>query len=166
MPNELSRRALLHSALQAGAVWTALAQTPSTGWKFFTPEQAREVEAIAAQIIPADDLGPGAREAGVVRFIDLVLATHEKEKQRDYVDGLKALGPFASLTATEQVEKLRSIEKTSFFNVVREHTLNGFFSHPKYGGNVDRAGWKLLGFEDHHVFRPPFGYYDGPDGNR
>jgi hypothetical protein len=21
-------------------------------------------------------------------------------------------------------------------------------------------GWKLIGFEDRHVFEPPFGYYD------
>jgi hypothetical protein len=31
---------------------------------------------------------------------------------------------------------------------------------PKYGGNHDKAGWKLLGFEDRHVWQPPFGYYD------
>ena len=22
------------------------------------------------------------------------------------------------------------------------------------------VGWKLIGFEDRHVFQPPFGYYD------
>jgi hypothetical protein len=34
------------------------------------------------------------------------------------------------------------------------------FSLPAYGGNRDAAGWKLIGFEDQHVFHPPFGYYD------
>ena len=34
------------------------------------------------------------------------------------------------------------------------------FSLPEYGGNRDGVGWKLLGFEDQHVFQPPFGYYD------
>ena len=36
---------------------------------FFTPEQALEVEEMAAQIIPTDET-PGAREARVVAFID------------------------------------------------------------------------------------------------
>jgi hypothetical protein len=34
------------------------------------------------------------------------------------------------------------------------------FSSPKYGGNYQGSGWKLIGFEDRHVFTPPFGYYD------
>ncbi|MGH8237656.1 MAG: hypothetical protein ACREXP_11635 [Steroidobacteraceae bacterium] len=27
-------------------------------------------------------------------------------------------------------------------------------------GNLDGVGWKLLGFQDQHIFEPPFGYYD------
>ena len=34
------------------------------------------------------------------------------------------------------------------------------FTLPAYGGNRDRVGWKLIGFEDTHAFYPPFGYYD------
>jgi hypothetical protein len=34
------------------------------------------------------------------------------------------------------------------------------FSPPAYGGNRDSVGWKLLAFEDRHVFHAPFGYYD------
>jgi hypothetical protein len=36
------------------------------------------------------------------------------------------------------------------------------FALPSWGGNRNEAGWKLIGFEDAHVFRPPFGYYDDP----
>src|SRR5688572_18612327 len=98
MANGLTRReAIRQAALQCGAVWTLLGQTPSAGLKFFTAAQAREVEAIAAQIIPADELGPGAREAGVLRFIDLVLASFERENQPEYRAGLQELGPFAAL---------------------------------------------------------------------
>jgi hypothetical protein len=39
-------------------------------------------------------------------------------------------------------------------------TLVGMFALPKYGGNRDGVGWKLLGFQDQHIFEPPFGYYD------
>ena len=30
--------------------------------------------------------------------------------------------------------------------VVREHTIEGFFCDPVYGGNRDAVGWKLVGF--------------------
>jgi gluconate 2-dehydrogenase gamma chain len=39
-------------------------------------------------------------------------------------------------------------------------TVAGMFALPGYGGNRDKLGWALLGFEDHHAWQPPFGYYD------
>jgi gluconate 2-dehydrogenase gamma chain len=187
----MTRREILRqSALQAGAVWAMLGQkhshhriaAPSGGLRFFTPEQAVEIEAVAAQIIPADDTG-GAREAGVIHFIDLNLATYEKDKQAAYTVGLKMLaeksgGRFSVLPAAKQIEVLRSMERdqsaavvfrsesqSDFFELVRRHTILGFFSHPQYGGNRDRIGWKLIGFESAAVFEPPFGYYDATGGN-
>ena len=41
---------------------------------FLSAAEAADIEAVAAQIIPTDD-SPGAREAGVVYFIDRALAT-------------------------------------------------------------------------------------------
>ncbi len=38
----------------------------------------------------------------------------------------------------------------------------GFLANPSWGGNREGAGWKAIGFEDRHVFQPPFGYYDDP----
>jgi len=35
---------------------------------------------------------------------------------------------------------------TRFFAIVREHTIQGMFCDPIYGGNRDFAGWKLIGF--------------------
>jgi gluconate 2-dehydrogenase gamma chain len=175
----MTRRELLRQcAAQAGAVWAMLGQThshggaaaPSGGLKFFTPEQAQEVEAMAAQIIPADDT-PGAREAGVIRFIDLNLVEYETRKQPEYIAGLKMLaersgGRFADLDPAKQIEVLRAIEKSEFFGLVRQHTVMGFFANPQYGGNRDKIGWKLIGFEDAFAFQSPFGYYDGPEGQK
>ena len=28
------------------------------------------------------------------------------------------------------------------------------------GGNKDKVGWKLIGFQDDFLYKPPFGYYD------
>jgi gluconate 2-dehydrogenase gamma chain len=137
---------------------------------FLSSTEAADIEAVAAQIIPTDD-SPGAREAGVVYFIDRALATFQSQLAGDYRAQLAAFqssyreqhagaGSFAALTSEQQVEYLKGVDQTPFFNTTRLLTLLGMFSLPSYGGNREGAGWKLLGFEDRHVFYPPFGYYD------
>ena len=146
-------------------------QTPSpVKFEFFSPEQAVEVEAVAAQIIPTDDT-PGAREARVISFIDRALTTFDKERQPLYVKGLKDLqaaqkkmfrssAKFSDLTAEQQIKVLKAFEKNQFFEIIRTHTVMGFFSDPSHGGNHEKIGWTLLGFKDEFYFKPPFGYYD------
>lgn len=140
---------------------------------FFTPEQAVEIEAMAAQIIPTDET-PGAREARVVNFIDRALTTFNKDNQAAYTKGIgdlqaqtKQLFPsatkFSALTGPQQIQVLTAMEKTPFFNMVRTHTVIGFFASPVHGGNQDKIGWKLIGYDDSLNFRPPFGYYDAQD---
>ena len=51
--------------------------------RFFTEDEALIVAAVAARIIPRDDSGPGAREAGVAIFIDRQLAGRSPEGARD-----------------------------------------------------------------------------------
>jgi gluconate 2-dehydrogenase gamma chain len=139
-------------------------------FEFFTPEQAADVEAIAARIIPSDET-PGAREARVVYFIDRALTTFDRQQQPLYIKGLKQLdarrrlmwsgrSSFAALGPEQQDKLLRRIEKGKFFEAVRTHTVMGFLCDPGRGGNHDLAGWKLLGFEDQFFYKPPFGYYD------
>ncbi len=67
---------------------------------------------------------------------------------------------FAALPPARQIEFLGTVDTTPFFDQARMLTVCGLFSSPAYGGNRDSVGWKLLGFEDQHVFEPPFGYYD------
>ena len=140
---------------------------------FFTPAQAVEVEAMAAQISPTDE-SPGAREARVIHFIDRALTTFAKNSQAAYTKGLddlqaqtKQLFPtaatFSALTGPQQIQVLTAMEKTPFFTTVRTHTVIGFFASPVHGGNQDKIGWKLIGYDDSLNFRPPFGYYDAQD---
>jgi gluconate 2-dehydrogenase gamma chain len=174
-----SRAAMLNS-IAAG--WPAIAagehshhavalQAPAPGrLQFFTPEEAAEIDAICAQIIPTDDT-PGAREAGVLYFIDSALATFDRDKQSVYRDGLKQVQAILArsfpgshrlqdLTSDQQLKLIGQIEHSEFFETLRTHTIMGFFGNPSYGGNRNRAGWKLIEFEDKFVFEPPFGYYD------
>lgn len=135
---------------------------------FFTPEQAIDIEAVAAQIIPSDD-SPGAREARVIYFIDRALVTFDSDKQPLYKQGLAVLqakarraglARFSEMNAARQIVKLRQIEKSPFFQQLRAHTIMGFLANPEYGGNHQQAGWKHIGFEDQFAFTPPFGFYD------
>jgi len=164
----------------------ANAKTPPA-FETLTPEQARQVEAITSRIIPTDDL-PGAREAGVVYFIDRALKTFAKDSLVTYEKGLAGLNQATSSAypgvksfadaAAEQQEKLltelNEAQKTEagpspgltqlvspdFFPTIWQHTVFGFLADPEAGGNRDYAGWKAIGRDPAHSFSPPFGFYD------
>jgi gluconate 2-dehydrogenase gamma chain len=154
-------------------------------FEFFTAEEAAEVEAITARIIPTDNT-PGAREAGVVYFIDRGLTTFGADDQKTYREGLPDLqsrvnemfpsvSKFSGLPAEQQDEVLHSFDEKAdasrrafrarpgaqnFFETLRQHTIAGFLIDPDYGGNHDGVGWKVIGREREHMFQAPFGYYD------
>jgi gluconate 2-dehydrogenase gamma chain len=139
-------------------------------FEYFDPATATDIAAIAAQILPSDD-GPGAKEAGVIFFIDRALTTFDADKQDIYRRGMAEIESIrkktfptstsiAALSSEQQLELLHSIEHSEFFEIVRIHTLLGFLGNPSYGGNRGKVGWKYIGFEDRMEFQPPFGYYD------
>ena len=65
-------------------------------------------------------------------------------------------------TADDQIALLHELEAehSEFFEAVRVSTITGFLADPRYGGNADKVGWKLIGFEDRFAWQPPFGWYD------
>lgn len=151
-------------------------QSPQPALTFFSAEQAGDVEAMASRIIPTTDT-PGAREAGVVYFMDRALSTWAKAQQSVFTDGLRKLeedvakkypgsSRFSALTEVQQDDVLRSIEEMSFFGTLRFATLAGMFSLPSYGGNRDFVGWTLIGQDRVLDFRPPFSWYDVPANRR
>jgi gluconate 2-dehydrogenase gamma chain len=157
-------------AVQAAAAYARRAAAARLPFDTLTPDEARELEAVAAQIIPTDDT-PGAREAGVVYFMDQVLggfgATFLEPIRAGLPDLLKAAQArrasapgFSALSPAEQVDVLRGLEQTPFFGAVRFLTVAGMLGDPSYGGNQDRIGWKLIQYDGGHAQQPPFGYYD------
>jgi gluconate 2-dehydrogenase gamma chain len=42
--------------------------------------------------------------------------------------------------------ELEQVRSQFFFNMLLNNTIQGFFADPVYGGNRDKAGWKLVGF--------------------
>lgn len=141
---------------------------PVTTWRFFTEEEAKVLIAIAEQIIPADD-DPGATDANVINFIDRQLVSYLKEYQQLYRTGLQGIQEFSlarfntkfeELPWDDQYELLSSLEKgtakgeswksvdpRSFFNMVRDHTMMGFYGPPRHGGNKDLVSYRMLGFD-------------------
>lgn len=41
---------------------------------------------------------------------------------------------------------LPSVSSKLFFKLLLRNTMEGFFADPIYGGNVDKVGWRLVGF--------------------
>jgi len=146
------------------------AHAGGTKYRFFTAQQAAEFDAFSAQIIPTDDT-PGAREANVVHFTDYVLSTIDRDQQAPVNDAFKAMREqvaktvpgatsFAAITPAQQIAVMKAMETTPAFGIFRGFTLAGFFGDPSLGGNKDQVGWKLIGFPDDFLYKPPFGYYD------
>ena len=177
---DLSRREWLFGSLTAGSLAEiaaareharqTVANAAAPRFQFFDASMAADVEAIAAEILPSGD-GPGAKETGVIYFIDRALHTFDAEQQNVYRAGIhdvretrQKLFPdaasVAALTAEQRLALVWAIEHTDFFEVVRIHTLLGFLGNPSYGGNRNKLGWNYIGFEDRMAWEPPFGYYD------
>jgi len=58
-----------------------------TGYTFFAPQEARFIEAAVARLIPNDEVGPGAVEAGVPFFLDRQLAGRFGQGDHYYLAG-------------------------------------------------------------------------------
>ncbi|HEU4650060.1 MAG TPA: gluconate 2-dehydrogenase subunit 3 family protein [Croceibacterium sp.] len=132
--------------------------------------EAAEIDAIANQIVPGGAT-PGARDARVVHFIDNALGSFFAAQLPSFRQGLAefasgfaarhgAAAPFSAAPEAEQIAWLHEVDETPFFAAVRRLTVLGLLALPKYGGNHDLLGWKLIGVEDNHFWEPPFGYYD------
>jgi gluconate 2-dehydrogenase gamma chain len=138
--------------------------------RFFTEEQALVVAAATSRIFPTDESGPGANEAGVALYIDCQLAgPYGRDRYRYtkgpfvegspeqgyqsqatpreiYRQGITELKGFEKLSDAQKDEKLRSIETSIFFRLLRQHTMEGMFCDPMHGGNRNLIGWQLIGF--------------------
>ncbi len=140
------------SAPAMAAILQGCKATPELSYtpQFFTEDQARLVSELAEIIIPKTDT-PGAKDAGVPGFIDLILKDcYKKEDQDRFLTGLAefdaaaktAYGDsFIYLEPEKQLEFAKSQNEAAikamnedrsaprpFFLVAKELTLLGFFT--------------------------------------
>jgi gluconate 2-dehydrogenase gamma chain len=160
---KLSRRTVIASAaLVPVAALTSASPADAQQSGALTPAQLRTLEAFIDRLIPRDENGPGAVEAGAQNYIDRQLAGYLSSEKDIFVAGLEAVdaysrrtqgAPLAELSAEKRDAVLTAIdtnraeglpEGRAFFNRARRLTLEGMFGDPYYGGNKNFAGWDLI----------------------
>lgn len=179
---DLSRREMLKRVVVAGAAASlpapgaaaGSAQSPVGAFETLAADEGETLQAVAARLIPADERGPGALEAGAATYVDRALAGPLAASREAYRAGLAALdraarsargARFAALDPADQDALLRAVEADAapgfgpgaagFFNLVLTHTVQGVFSDPAHGGNVDFIGWRMIGYPGVRTTVPP-----------
>ncbi|MFO1476195.1 MAG: gluconate 2-dehydrogenase subunit 3 family protein [Verrucomicrobiota bacterium] len=164
----VSRRDFLRTTA-AGLLALPLMQLPplwGISLRVFTNDEAATVNAMCDRLVPPDE-DPGAAWAGVVQFIDRKLAGYYRRYLPLYRAGLKGVHEsshalyqkdFVALTLGQQDALLHQMESnqapgatwkttpsSGFFNVLLDHTLQGFYGGPRHGGNREMISWRMLG---------------------
>ncbi|HZS51723.1 MAG TPA: gluconate 2-dehydrogenase subunit 3 family protein [Bryobacterales bacterium] len=116
--------------------------------QFFTPAQNALLDQLSELIIPADGRSPGAREAKVSLFIDLMVANSRKDVQQQWISGLQAVeseaknrfrNRFLDCNAGQQDQILRAMAANEnkpandlerFFAALKLMTINGYYTSP------------------------------------
>ncbi len=165
--NQLNRRNFIKSA---GLAFGSVLLFPSCLknnriYRFFTLDEALCIIAFCEQIIPKDQ-SPGATDAGVIHYIDRQLSGVFHYDQETYRIGIKNLQDycgknmgkkFESLVSDEQIKLMKMMESnqigesnwtngkpSDFFNLIRSHTMQGFYGSPIHGGNKDFMSFEML----------------------
>ena len=152
------RQFALASALSGAAAVIGCHRGAGSAWDFLSDSHARILAALCDQIIPADDF-PSASQAGVVTYIDRQLARHYRRHQNAYRTGLEQADAIsrkrnglalAEAPAAQQLQIALALEKEnlSFFELFRQHTMEGYYGSPRHGGNRDAVSWRMLGLAE------------------
>ena len=148
----------------------------TTSHRTFTSAEFATMSAACERIVPADE-DPGAVDAQVPTYIDRMLQTPELHQMKeDFLSGVAALDrraqrlfalPFAQASAAQQDELLTLFKdsrpgsgEAHYYELLVVLTLEGLLGDPSYGGNKNKAGWKLVGFDlvGHQAAEPAPGY--------
>ena len=137
-------------------------------WRFLNEEEIGLLDAIVEQIIPTDNF-PGGKWANVSNFIDKQLDSYYRKHQLAYREGLAAFEKtviqmngkkFEELSFAEQTTILQKMEsgglsgdywkehsQANFFDMLRQHSLQGFYGSPAHGGNRNYISYHMLGLD-------------------
>jgi len=161
----LVRRSSDDESTSEGGAVQASGIAPREPLENLTAAESDTLEAVVARLIPSDEHGPGAAEAHAAHYIDRALGGALASSRQAYTAGLAALdryaqssrgAPFARLSPVDQDSVLIDVEtgaatgfagsSAAFFAMVLNHTHQGTFGDPYYGGNANFVGWDLIGY--------------------
>jgi gluconate 2-dehydrogenase gamma chain len=148
------RKPSRRSFLAGAALGTAACRQNAGGRLVLEAEEARTLDAICDQLIPADQ-DPGAAGTGAVVFIDRQLMGPYRRCRSAYREGLARAAalsremfgkPLDELAGEQRLAVVTRLEKEArpFFEMVLAHTMQGFYGSPRHGGNRDYASWRML----------------------
>jgi hypothetical protein len=161
----LTRRELLHTGcLLAAGVPGCRRGRPPPPLTLYPGESGAVLLAALEQLLPGGVVPglPGAREAGVARYIDQELQKpYFKDLARLVQRGIAALDglartergrPFPALPAGDQQACLARVQRGAppgerFFEVLLTLALEGYLGAPQHGGNRDGLVWRAIGFD-------------------
>jgi len=154
----LARRDFVLATVAAGAAVLSGCGSARREWEFLSEHDAATLKAICDLIIPADDF-PSASAAGVLTYIDRQLIRHYRRHQETYSEGLELANQISrrrfgcdleAASAQQQFAVVSALEaqSPSFFDLVRHHTLEGYYGAPRHGGNRDAVSWRMLGLAE------------------
>lgn len=146
------------SSVFAGAAAITGCRAKDGAWDYLSDRDAGILAVLCDQMIPADDF-PSASQAGAVIYIDKQLARHYRRHQASYREGLeqaeatsrKRFGcALVDANAAQQLEVVLDLEKEhrAFFELLRQHTMEGYYGTPRHGGNRDAVSWRMLGLAE------------------
>jgi len=126
---------------------TPSTQFPSDHFSQFLPLTRLQlmswrVQLLGSAAVPGGDFNAGALPAitGLRDQYRTGLGTVTAASQRMFGTD------FATLTAAKQDTVLQAVNP-DFVDLVTGHTIEGMFCAPEYGGNKDRIGWELIGYD-------------------
>lgn len=142
----MERRVILQLVAAGFLVPVAESQEAAYRPLFFTPGEMATLERLTEILIPADDHSPGASEALVNRFIDVMVSDNGAAAQHIWRNGLKAVDAEAErrfqesfrdcgpeqqdqIVATMAANELDpSAELERFFRTLKRMTIDGYYT--------------------------------------
>jgi hypothetical protein len=133
--------------------------------QFFTPEELTLLDQVMDAILPSDDQSPGAHEAQVALYADLVVSNGSDDVKQDWRAGLRLLAAeLKESSVTEWLDRAAANEHDPrsaldlFFIELKRTTVEGYYTSRigihqelRYQGNTYVKEFKGCTHEEHRT---------------
>jgi len=118
-------------------------------------ETEATIQAVQEHLFPEGNTIPSAKSMQLTQFLFETIGdqSYDRDIRAFVIEGAKELqirekGRFPSLSMSQKEKALRAYEKTeygkSWIERIMTLSMEGLFSDPVYGSNIQESGWKAL----------------------